>query len=147
MEFTSAATSVRAGSCATSIRPLANLTSAFSTPGSASSAFSIFGTQEGQESSSLRRMVRALVLVIRLSFRVSVLLLTSIWLHTRRTGSGESGKEILRECTACELGRSAGVSGRGAAGSLSGAARSLGVNHSTVFRRIAGLEETLGVRL
>lgn len=33
------------------------------------------------------------------------------------------------------------------AGSLSGAARSLGVNHSTVFRRIAGLEEMLGVRL
>ncbi|MCF3595020.1 LysR family transcriptional regulator [Rhodobacteraceae bacterium LMO-12] len=33
------------------------------------------------------------------------------------------------------------------AGSLSGAARRLGVNHSTVFRRIAGLEETLGVRL
>lgn len=33
------------------------------------------------------------------------------------------------------------------AGSLSGAARSLGVNHSTVFRRVAGLEETLGVRL
>ncbi|EPX77746.1 LysR family transcriptional regulator [Litoreibacter arenae] len=33
------------------------------------------------------------------------------------------------------------------AGSLSGAARSLGVNHSTVFRRIAGLEETMGVRL
>ena len=33
------------------------------------------------------------------------------------------------------------------AGSLSGAARSLGVNHSTVFRRIVGLEATLGVRL
>ncbi|TNF20670.1 MAG: LysR family transcriptional regulator [Rhodobacteraceae bacterium] len=33
------------------------------------------------------------------------------------------------------------------AGSLSGAARSLGVNHSTVFRRIAGLEDTLEVRL
>ena len=33
------------------------------------------------------------------------------------------------------------------AGSLSGAARSLGVNHSTVFRRIVGLEETLSVRL
>lgn len=33
------------------------------------------------------------------------------------------------------------------AGSLSGAARSLGVNHSTVFRRIAGLEEMLVVRL
>lgn len=33
------------------------------------------------------------------------------------------------------------------AGSLSGAARSLEVNHSTVFRRITGLEETLGVRL
>lgn len=33
------------------------------------------------------------------------------------------------------------------AGSLSGAARSLGVNHSTVFRRIAGFEKTLGVRL
>ena len=33
------------------------------------------------------------------------------------------------------------------AGSLSGAARRLGVNHSTVFRRIAGFEETLGVRL
>lgn len=33
------------------------------------------------------------------------------------------------------------------AGSLSGAARRLGVNHSTVFRRISGLEETLGVRL
>lgn len=32
-------------------------------------------------------------------------------------------------------------------GSLSGAARSLGVNHSTVFRRIAGFEEELGVRL
>ncbi|MHA6644448.1 LysR family transcriptional regulator [Mesorhizobium sp. A623] len=32
-------------------------------------------------------------------------------------------------------------------GSLSGAARSLGVNHSTVFRRIAGFETTLGVRL
>jgi len=33
------------------------------------------------------------------------------------------------------------------AGSLSGAARTLGVNHSTVFRRINGLEERLGVRL
>lgn len=33
------------------------------------------------------------------------------------------------------------------AGSLSGAARRLGVNHSTVFRRIAGVEDTLGVRL
>ncbi len=33
------------------------------------------------------------------------------------------------------------------AGSLSGAARHLGVNHSTVFRRITGLEETLDVRL
>lgn len=33
------------------------------------------------------------------------------------------------------------------AGSLSGAARRLGVNHSTVFRRIVGLEEMLGVRL
>lgn len=32
-------------------------------------------------------------------------------------------------------------------GSLSGAARSLGVNHSTVFRRIAGFEEELDVRL
>lgn len=32
-------------------------------------------------------------------------------------------------------------------GSLSGAARNLGVNHSTVFRRIAGFEATLGVRL
>ncbi|WP_299362663.1 LysR family transcriptional regulator [uncultured Paracoccus sp.] len=33
------------------------------------------------------------------------------------------------------------------AGTLSGAARTLGVNHSTVFRRIGGFEETLGVRL
>ncbi|HLS67751.1 MAG TPA: LysR family transcriptional regulator [Kiloniellales bacterium] len=33
------------------------------------------------------------------------------------------------------------------AGSLSGAARSLGVNHSTVFRRIGTFEERLGVRL
>lgn len=33
------------------------------------------------------------------------------------------------------------------AGSLSGAARSLGVNHSTVFRRIAGLEKMMNVRL
>jgi DNA-binding transcriptional LysR family regulator len=33
------------------------------------------------------------------------------------------------------------------AGSLSGAARTLGVNHSTVFRRIGVFEETLGVRL
>ncbi|MFZ1469447.1 MAG: LysR family transcriptional regulator [Paracoccaceae bacterium] len=33
------------------------------------------------------------------------------------------------------------------AGSLSGAARNLGVNHSTVFRRITGFEDTLGVRL
>ncbi|NQU62054.1 MAG: LysR family transcriptional regulator [Rhodospirillales bacterium] len=33
------------------------------------------------------------------------------------------------------------------AGSLSGAARSLGVNHSTVFRRIQGFEDKLGVRL
>jgi DNA-binding transcriptional LysR family regulator len=32
-------------------------------------------------------------------------------------------------------------------GSLSGAARALGVNHSTVFRRIGAFEETLGVRL
>ncbi|RFC64688.1 MULTISPECIES: LysR family transcriptional regulator [Mesorhizobium] len=32
-------------------------------------------------------------------------------------------------------------------GSLSGAARSLSVNHSTVFRRIAGFEAALGVRL
>lgn len=33
------------------------------------------------------------------------------------------------------------------AGSLSGAARALGVNHSTVFRRIAAFEAALGVRL
>ncbi|MEE8350700.1 MAG: LysR family transcriptional regulator [Rhodospirillales bacterium] len=33
------------------------------------------------------------------------------------------------------------------AGSLSGAARTLGVNHSTVFRRIQEFEERLGVRL
>ncbi len=33
------------------------------------------------------------------------------------------------------------------AGSLSGAARALGVNHSTVFRRIGAFEEALGVRL
>jgi len=33
------------------------------------------------------------------------------------------------------------------AGSLSGAARTLGVNHSTVFRRIGAFEELLGVRL
>lgn len=32
-------------------------------------------------------------------------------------------------------------------GSLSGAARTLGVNHSTVFRRIEGVEEKLGVTL
>lgn len=32
-------------------------------------------------------------------------------------------------------------------GSLAGAARSLGVNHSTIFRRLNGLEEELGVRL
>lgn len=32
-------------------------------------------------------------------------------------------------------------------GSLSAAARDLGVNHSTVFRRVAGFEEDLGVRL
>lgn len=33
------------------------------------------------------------------------------------------------------------------AGSLSGAARALGVNHSTVFRRIGGFERALAVRL
>ncbi|MEM7425915.1 MAG: LysR family transcriptional regulator [Pseudomonadota bacterium] len=33
------------------------------------------------------------------------------------------------------------------AGSLAGAARMLGVNHSTVFRRVEGLEARLGVRL
>lgn len=33
------------------------------------------------------------------------------------------------------------------AGSLSGAARRLGVNHSTVYRRIAGFEDGLGARL
>jgi DNA-binding transcriptional LysR family regulator len=33
------------------------------------------------------------------------------------------------------------------AGSLSGAARRLGVNHATVFRRLAHIEEKLGVRL
>lgn len=33
------------------------------------------------------------------------------------------------------------------AGSLAGAARALGVNHSTVFRRINSLESTLGLRL
>lgn len=33
------------------------------------------------------------------------------------------------------------------AGSLSGAARALGVNHSTVFRRVGAFEEALGVRL
>ena len=32
-------------------------------------------------------------------------------------------------------------------GTLSGAAREIGVNHSTVFRRISAFEETLGVRL
>ncbi len=32
-------------------------------------------------------------------------------------------------------------------GSLSGAARTLGVNHSTVFRRIKGFEDRIGVRL
>ena len=35
----------------------------------------------------------------------------------------------------------------GRAGSLSGAARQLGVNHSTVFRRLGALEARLGVRL
>ena len=35
----------------------------------------------------------------------------------------------------------------GEAGSLAGAARSLGVNHSTVFRRLNALEKDLGVRL
>ncbi|MEM9471019.1 MAG: LysR family transcriptional regulator [Pseudomonadota bacterium] len=35
----------------------------------------------------------------------------------------------------------------GEAGSLSGAARQLGVNHSTVFRRIESVEARLGVRL
>ncbi|HEY7811087.1 MAG TPA: LysR family transcriptional regulator [Allosphingosinicella sp.] len=35
----------------------------------------------------------------------------------------------------------------GRSGSLSGAARSLKVNHSTVFRRIGAIEEQLGVRL
>lgn len=34
-----------------------------------------------------------------------------------------------------------------AAGSLAGAARKLGVNHSTVFRRVNAFEEALGVRL
>ncbi|MEF9603084.1 LysR family transcriptional regulator [Paracoccus sp. PXZ] len=33
------------------------------------------------------------------------------------------------------------------AGTLSGAARSLGVTHSTVFRRLGAFEERLGVRL
>ncbi|MEM9062952.1 MAG: LysR family transcriptional regulator [Pseudomonadota bacterium] len=33
------------------------------------------------------------------------------------------------------------------AGSLAGAARRMGVNHSTVYRRVEGLEERLGVRL
>lgn len=33
------------------------------------------------------------------------------------------------------------------AGSLAGAARIMGVNHSTVFRRVEGVEERLGVRL
>lgn len=33
------------------------------------------------------------------------------------------------------------------AGSLSGAARALGVNHSTMFRRIGAFEEAIGVRL
>ncbi len=33
------------------------------------------------------------------------------------------------------------------AGSLAGAARSLGVNHSTVFRRVNGFEDKLGVRV
>ncbi|HRO16488.1 MAG TPA: LysR family transcriptional regulator, partial [Paracoccus sp. (in: a-proteobacteria)] len=32
-------------------------------------------------------------------------------------------------------------------GTLSGAARLLGVTHSTVFRRLAGFEDRLGVRL
>jgi molybdate transport repressor ModE-like protein len=32
-------------------------------------------------------------------------------------------------------------------GSLSAAARALGVNHATVARRLAGLERTLGARL
>jgi DNA-binding transcriptional LysR family regulator len=35
----------------------------------------------------------------------------------------------------------------GRSGSLSGAARALRVNHSTVFRRIAQLEDRMGVRL
>ena len=33
------------------------------------------------------------------------------------------------------------------AGSLAGAARQLGVNHSTVFRRLGALETALGTRL
>ena len=32
-------------------------------------------------------------------------------------------------------------------GSLSGAARTLGLTHSTVFRRLGGIEQRLGVRL
>ncbi|MBL8514856.1 MAG: LysR family transcriptional regulator [Betaproteobacteria bacterium] len=39
------------------------------------------------------------------------------------------------------------VAAIGAAGSLSGAARALNVNHATVFRRLNKLEQSLGVRL
>jgi hypothetical protein len=40
------------------------------TPGNASSDFSIFGTQLGQDSSSLRSRVRVFVVVMVCSFRV-----------------------------------------------------------------------------
>lgn len=47
----------------------------------------------------------------------------------------------------CGLGRSSVFRAVADAGSLSGAAAALDVNHSTVFRRLNALERTLGVRL
>ena len=46
-----------------------------------------------------------------------------------------------------ELGRIPTGQGDRGLGSLGGAAEILGLNHSTVFRRLAALETTVGVRL
>jgi molybdate transport repressor ModE-like protein len=57
------------------------------------------------------------------------------------------GNFYLQKHTMDDLNDLRCVAAIAATGSLSGAARKLGVNHATVFRRLAQFEERLGVRL
>src|SRR5690606_6299424 len=114
---TNASTLDCAGSCSTSILPVLKRTSAFATPGRALSAFSIFGTQEGHESSSLRRMVFWVMIGFLSIVGRGVPCLIDLRVRTR-IAIGETGKPSLHEYTGHCLGSESSGDHMGSCGGI-----------------------------